>query len=87
MSSYDCYTIFELICLTLNPLPLPFDEEEVLQQTSITKLTARLSELETKVDDPTALGNAQKLLTKLESLDSEFKQQHLTVTDSITEDA
>ena len=46
-----------------------------------------MSELKTKVDDPTALGHAQKLLTKLESLASEFKQQHLTVTDSITEDA
>ena len=54
---------------------------------SITKLTAHLSELETKVNDPMTLGHAQKLLTKLESLDSEFKQQHLTVTDSITEDA
>ena len=53
---------------------------------SITKLTARMSELKTKVDDPTALGHAQKL-KKLESLDSEFKQQHLMVTDSITEDA
>ena len=54
---------------------------------SITKLSTRLSELETKVDDPMTLGHAQKLLTKLESLDSEFKQQHLTVIDSIPEDA
>ena len=32
------------------------------------------------------LGHAQELLKKLESLDSEFKQQHLTVIDSIPED-
>ena len=53
---------------------------------SITKLSTRLSEFEAKIDDPMTLGHAQKLLKKLESLDSEFKQQHLMVIDSIPED-
>ena len=53
---------------------------------STTKLSTRLSELEAKVEDPATLSHAQKLLTKLESLDSEFKRQHLMVIDSIPED-
>ena len=53
---------------------------------SITKLSTRLSEFEAKIDDPMTLGHTQKLQKKLEALDSEFKQQHLTVIDSIPED-
>ena len=78
--------IVESICPTLNPLPLPFVEEEVLQRPP-SRNSTRLLELETKVDDPAILGPAQKLLTKLGSLDSEFKRQHLAVVDSIPEDA
>ena len=53
---------------------------------SITKLSTCLSEFEAMIDDPMTLGHAQKLLKKLESLDSEFKQQHFMVIDSIPED-
>ena len=53
---------------------------------SITKLTARLDKLETKVEEPSALGHAHKLSAKLESLDSEFKDHHFAIVDAIAED-
>ena len=40
---------------------------------SITRLNTRLTELETKVHEPSILSHTQKLSAKLESLDSEFK--------------
>ena len=43
---------------------------------SITRLNTRLTELETKVHEPSTLSHAKKLSAKLESLDSEFKVHH-----------
>ena len=53
---------------------------------SITRLSTRLIELETKVDDPSTLGHAQKLSAKLESLDSEFKVHHFAIVDALEDD-
>ena len=54
---------------------------------SITKLTARLDELETRVEEPSTLGHAHKLSAKLDLLDSEFKGHHFAIVDAIAEDA
>ena len=48
---------------------------------SITRLTTCLSKLERTPDDPRTLTSAQRLLTKLGTLDKEFKDLHLAVVD------
>lgn len=53
---------------------------------SVTRLSTRLAELETKIDDPLTLGHAHKLVTKLDSLDSEFKGHHFPIVNLIAED-
>ena len=53
---------------------------------SVTKLGAKLTELEKKPDDPSTLGHAQRLGPKLESLDSEFKVHHYTVVELIAKE-
>ena len=53
---------------------------------SITRLNTRLTELETKVHEPSTLSHAQKLSAKLESLDSEFKVHHYGIIDTIPDD-
>ena len=50
---------------------------------SITRLTGRVKELESKADQPTTVKVARRLKEKLESLDSEFKVHHLAVVDAI----
>ena len=53
---------------------------------SITRLNTRLTELETKVHEPSTLSHAQKLSAKLDSLDSEFKVHHYGIIDTIPDD-
>ena len=53
---------------------------------SITKLNTRLTELETKVHEPSTLSHAHELFAKLESLDSEFKVHHHSIIDVIPDD-
>ena len=43
---------------------------------SVTCLTTRLKDLESKVDQPTTLDPAQRMTQKLNTLDSEFKTHH-----------
>ena len=50
---------------------------------SVTKLRTRLGELEKKVDDPFTLDFAQRLASKLDSLDAEFKVHHYSVIEHI----
>ena len=50
---------------------------------SVTKLRTRLGELEKKVDDPSTLDFAQRLASKLDSLDAEFKVHHYSVIEHI----
>ena len=50
---------------------------------SITKLRTKIGELERKVDDPSTLDIAQRLASKLESLDAEFKVHHYSVIELI----
>ena len=52
---------------------------------SVTRLATRLRELESKVDAPTTPSLAQRMSTKLDTLDSDFKAHHLAVIDAIAE--
>ena len=53
---------------------------------SVTRLATRLRELESKVDAPTTPSFAQRMSTKLDTLDSDFKAHHLAVIDAIAGD-
>jgi len=50
---------------------------------SITRLGTRLNELERNPDDPATFDHAQRLSSKLNSLDAEFKVQHYSVIDLV----
>ena len=51
---------------------------------SITKLTSRIKELESKVHEPTTFELAQ-LVPNLNSLDARFKEHHFSIIDNIDE--
>ena len=51
----------------------------------MTRLSGRVKELESKVDQPTTIDVARRTKDKLESLDSEFKMHHFAVIDVIDE--
>ena len=53
---------------------------------SILKLSTKLTELEGKPDDPSTLGHAHRMGSKLSSLDSEFKVHHYSVVDLIVKE-
>lgn len=53
---------------------------------SVTKLGTKVSELEGRTGDPSTLGHAQRLGSKLESLDSEFKARHYSVVELAKEE-
>ena len=53
---------------------------------SITRLSSRLKEFESKVGEPTTHDHAQRLATKLETLDAEFKTHHFSLIDLIDDD-
>ena len=53
---------------------------------SITRISTRLKELETKVDQPTTLDLARRMTKKLDSLDSDFKVHHYALVDIIEGD-
>ena len=48
---------------------------------SITRLSTRLNELESRSGDPSVPDLAKQMMTKIESLDSEFKTLHYAVVD------
>ncbi len=48
---------------------------------SLTKLATKVTELEGSTDNPDTLRVAQALVTKLKSLDHEFKSHHLSIVD------
>ena len=50
-------------------------EREVMHA-SITRLSTCPKELETKVNQPATLDRAQRMMQKLDSLDTEFKEHH-----------
>ena len=52
---------------------------------SITRLSTKIVEAESKFGEPGLDSLAQKLFKRLESLDSDFKSQHLAVVDSLEE--
>ena len=52
----------------------------------ITRLSMRLKEFETKVNQPTTLDFAQRMMQKLDTLDSEFKVHHFALIDVIDDD-
>ena len=54
-------------------------------QASITCLSGRVKELESKADQPTTIDVARCTKDKQESLDSEFKVHHFAVIDVIDE--
>ena len=53
---------------------------------SITRLTSRIKELESKADQPTTIDLARQTKDKLKSLDSEFKVHHYAVVDVIDDE-
>ena len=53
---------------------------------SITRLTGRIKELESKADQPTTIDLARQTKDKLKSLDSEFKVHHYAVVDVIDDE-
>ena len=52
---------------------------------SITRLTDRVSELKETTDQPRTPNHARQLLTKLQTLDSEFRTIHFQLIDLIDE--
>lgn len=56
-----------------------------MSRASITRLSTKIGEVESRSGEPGLDSLAQKLLKRLESLDSEFKTQHLAVVDSLEE--
>lgn len=55
-------------------------------RSSITRLVNRLKELEATADQPATPGHAQQLLSKLNDLDSNFKELHMQIIDKVEED-
>ena len=53
---------------------------------SITRLTTRLRELESKTDQPDTVARAQQLSSKLNGLDTDFKVIHLQIIDLVSKD-
>ena len=54
---------------------------------SLTRLTTRLRELETKTDEAGTLDLAQRLEQKLKDLKSDFMTHHLALIDALTDDS
>ena len=52
----------------------------------ITRLITRVSELESLADQPRTADHAQELLTKLQTIDSDFKKLHFELIDQIAEE-
>ncbi len=50
---------------------------------SITRISTRLGELETRVHEPSTLSHAQRMSQRLEALDADFKTHHLAVIDVV----
>ena len=53
---------------------------------SITRLSFRVKELESKAEDPTTHDIAQRLATKLETLDAKFRTHYFSLIDLINDD-
>ena len=53
---------------------------------SITRLGSHLKQLESRVEEPTTRDHAQLLATKLDTLDTEFKIRHFSLTNLIDDD-
>ena len=54
---------------------------------SITRLGSKIKELESKIEEPTTHDLAQRLFTKLKTLDADFKTHHYSLIDLIDDDA
>ena len=50
---------------------------------SVTRLRTRLNELERSTDESNRLDSAKQMLSKLESLDNDFKKQHFATVDLV----
>ena len=53
---------------------------------SITRLGSRLKELESKVEEPATHDHAQRLATRLDTLDADFKTHHFALIDLIDDE-
>ena len=82
------------VCALSSPPPVGMAEEVALAlgqlrrrrgvtQSSITRLVNRLKELEATSDQPATPGHAQQLLSKLNDLDSSFKELHMQIIDKL----
>ena len=79
----DFYTRLLYEWLKTSHVPLLNKRKRGVVRGSITKLRTKIGELERKVDDPSTLDIAQRLASKLESLDAEFKVHHYSVIELI----
>ena len=52
---------------------------------SVSRLSARISELEGTSDQPRTVDHARQLLTKLQTLDADYRALHLQIIDLIDE--
>ena len=68
------------------PNPSTLRKRRGVARASITRISTRLKELETKVDQPTTLDLARRMTKKLDSLDSDFKVHHYALVDIIEGD-
>ena len=82
------------VCALSSPPPVGMAEEVALAlgqlrrrrgvtRSSITRLVNRLKELEATADQPATPGHAQQLLSKLNDLDSSFKELHMQIIDKL----
>ena len=53
---------------------------------SVTRLATRLNALESKSEEPTTIGVAQRMSERLASLDDDFKAHHFAVVDTLEEE-
>ena len=70
--------------LYLSKMPITISTHEKRRgvvQASINRLEVRLTTLEGATDRPTTMGAAKQLLSKLETLDAEYKTHHLAIVD------
>ena len=73
-----------MVILSCPSCQLTFEKEGVLRR-SVTRLSDRVSELEATTDQPRTTDHARQLLTKLQTLDSDFRRIHFELINLIDE--
>ena len=82
---------FCIVHITIEPRRRPWmpriaGKRRGISRASITRLTTKLKDLESKVDQPGTFDLAQRMKQRLETLDSEFKTHHYGLVEHIDEE-